>query len=73
MTDFIEKQRAEFSKEFEGPRLVPTNIFLPKHRTDALRMIAALLYSIRDDALRLDFVTSAYDEITEVIDLIERS
>lgn len=72
-TSFITEQQERYFETLEGPQLVPPTIFLPKERDDALHVIKELLYLIRNETLRLDFVTHARDQLCEVLDLIERS
>lgn len=70
---FIGKQQAKYNEILEGPEIVPSNIFLPKDRDAALYVVKSLLYYIRKETLRNDYVTGASNQIGEVLDLIERS
>jgi len=60
------------SNDFEGPRLIMPSFFLSKDRNTALREIVELLFAIQEET-RNDYITATCEEISELIDLIERS
>jgi hypothetical protein len=73
IVDMIREQRDKHDETLEGARLVPPDYFLPKDKHDALRALAELIYSVRRETLRMDYVTPANEELDEILDLIERS
>jgi len=48
------------------------SFFLSKDRNTALREIVELLFAIQEET-RNDYITATCEEISELIDLIERS
>lgn len=82
-SDMVASQRAAFKENgLAGPQFVSPQYFLPKDREGALRAIAEMLLVIKNTTLlddaEMDFeyfrkMICANDEITELIDLIERS
>lgn len=72
LRDMINKQRREYERDLEGPRLVTPSFFLSKDRETVLHEVRELLFAIREET-KLDYITNTRNEIDELIDLIERS